>query len=128
VRSTPTKTTIESDWEALLTEMRKAREHGVPGIDAREIADVERKLETIRENERAVARILLRVSRTREISAANERCVELQFIAFLEGPPPRAYQVKVRPSAQTARHHQALPVLGPGRAMTSYSCFCIAQA
>jgi hypothetical protein len=57
------KPTIESDWEALLTEMRKAREYGVPGIGAREIADVERKLEKIRrrrENMRAVALMFLR--------------------------------------------------------------------
>jgi len=62
MRSTPTKTTIESDYEALLTEMRIAREYGVPGIGAREIAKGERKLETIRhnlENMPAVARMLL---------------------------------------------------------------------
>jgi hypothetical protein len=56
------KTTIESDGEALLIEMRKAREYGVPGIGAREIADAERKLESIRrkrENMPPVARILL---------------------------------------------------------------------
>jgi hypothetical protein len=56
------KPTIESEWEALLTEMRKAREYGVPGIGSREIADVERKLERIRrkrENMPPVARILL---------------------------------------------------------------------
>ena len=53
------KTTMEFDHEALLSEMRIAHKHGVPGIGAREIADVERKLEMIRENERAVARILL---------------------------------------------------------------------
>src|SRR5262245_25277326 len=56
------KTTIESDWEELLTEMRKAGAHGVPGIGAREIADVERKLERGRrrcESMRAVGRILL---------------------------------------------------------------------
>ena len=61
MRGTPTKTTIESEWEALLTEMRKAREYGVPGIGAREIANAERKLEMIRrrcESMRAVARIL----------------------------------------------------------------------
>ena len=61
MRSTPTKTTIESEWEALLTEMRQAREYGVPGIGAREIAEVERKLARVlrrkRESMRAVARI-----------------------------------------------------------------------
>jgi hypothetical protein len=56
------KTIIESDWESLLTEMRKAREYGVPGIGSREIVEVERKLETVRrnlENIRAVARMFL---------------------------------------------------------------------
>ena len=61
VTGTPMKTTIESDYEALLAEMRRAREYGVPGIGPREIAAVERKLEMIRrrcESMRAVARIL----------------------------------------------------------------------
>ena len=40
--------TIESEWEELLAEMRRAREYGVPGIGAREIAYIERKLELIR--------------------------------------------------------------------------------
>jgi hypothetical protein len=56
------KMTIESEWKALLTEMRIARKHGVLGIGARVIANVERKLETIRrrfESGRAVAPILL---------------------------------------------------------------------
>jgi hypothetical protein len=56
------ETDDQSDWEALLTEMRKAREYGVPGIGARKIAGVERKLEKIRrncENMRAIARMLL---------------------------------------------------------------------
>lgn len=56
------KATIESGWEALLTEVQKAREYGVPGNGSREIADVERKLETIRrqrESMRAVARMFL---------------------------------------------------------------------
>lgn len=44
------KTTIESDYESLLTEMRRARAYGVPEIGAREIADEERKLERIRHN------------------------------------------------------------------------------
>ena len=60
------KTTIESDYEALLTEMRKAREYGVPGIGAREIAEVEGKLERIRhnlENMRAVARTFVTLGR-----------------------------------------------------------------
>jgi hypothetical protein len=54
------KTTIESEWEELLTEMRTAREYGVPRIGSREIADVERKLEGIRRNResmRALARM-----------------------------------------------------------------------
>ena len=38
------KTTLELEWEELLTEMRKAREYGVPGLGWREIAEVERKL------------------------------------------------------------------------------------
>jgi hypothetical protein len=41
------RTTMESEWEALLKEMRKAREYGVPGIGSPEIADVERKLERV---------------------------------------------------------------------------------
>ena len=54
--------TIESEWEELLAEMRRAREYGVPGIGAREIAYVERKLELIRsdrENMQAVAGMFL---------------------------------------------------------------------
>ena len=62
VTGTPMKTTIESDYEALLAEMRKAREYSVSGIGAREIAAVERKLERIQHNlksMRVLARILL---------------------------------------------------------------------
>jgi uncharacterized protein YqgV (UPF0045/DUF77 family) len=44
---TSMRTTMESEWEALLNEMRKAREYGVPGIGSPEIADVERKLERV---------------------------------------------------------------------------------
>jgi hypothetical protein len=54
--------TIESEWEELLAEMQRAREYGVPGIGAREIGNVERKLELIRrdrENMRAVAGMFL---------------------------------------------------------------------
>lgn len=54
------RTNMESEWKELLTEMREAREYSVPGIGAREIADVERKLERIRRNResmRAVARM-----------------------------------------------------------------------
>ena len=59
--STPMKT-IKSEWEELLAEMRRAREYGVPGIGAREIVYVERKLELIwcdGENMRAVAGMFL---------------------------------------------------------------------
>jgi hypothetical protein len=35
------KTNIKSHWEALLIEMRRAREYGVPGIGAREFAYAE---------------------------------------------------------------------------------------
>ena len=58
---TPMKTTMEFDHEALLSEMRIAHKHGVPGIGARVLANAERKLEMIRcscESMRAVARIL----------------------------------------------------------------------
>jgi uncharacterized protein YqgV (UPF0045/DUF77 family) len=55
------KTTIESEWEALLAEMRTAHEYGVPGIGRREIVAVERKLERVvrrrRESMRAVTRM-----------------------------------------------------------------------
>ena len=55
------KTTMESDLEALLSEMRIAHKHGVPGIGAREIAEVERKLARVlrrkRESMRAVTRM-----------------------------------------------------------------------
>ena len=56
------KATIESEWEELLAEIRKAHEYGVPGIGSREITDVERKLQSIRrkrENMPRLARILL---------------------------------------------------------------------
>ena len=55
----PIKISIESDWEALLAEMRKARECGVPGIVPREIVEVEQRLETIRHNMQAGARMLV---------------------------------------------------------------------
>ena len=64
------KTTIESEWEALLTEMRKAREYGVPRIGAADLADVERKLDRIRHNlesMRAVARMFVDSLRCGEI-------------------------------------------------------------
>jgi hypothetical protein len=70
------KTTIESQWEALLIEIRKAHEYGVPGIEAREIAEVERKLEKIRRNResmRAVARMFLnRLGRGKRRLPAND--------------------------------------------------------
>lgn len=44
---TQMKTTIELEWEELLTEGRTARKYGVPGIGSRQIADVERKLERV---------------------------------------------------------------------------------
>jgi uncharacterized protein YqgV (UPF0045/DUF77 family) len=57
------KTTIESEWKELLTEMQKAHKHGVPGVGPREIADVERTIERVvrceRESARAVARMFL---------------------------------------------------------------------
>ena len=56
---TAMKMSIESDYEALLTEIRRARAYGVPEIGSREIARVERKLERAvrlnRENMPAVA-------------------------------------------------------------------------
>ena len=52
---------IEVEYAALLMEMRTEREHGVPGVGSREIAEVERKLERVvrsnRESMRAVARM-----------------------------------------------------------------------
>jgi len=55
------KMNMESQWEELLAEMRRAREHGVAGIGAREIAAAERKLEMVvrrnRESMRAIARM-----------------------------------------------------------------------
>lgn len=61
--------------EELLAEMREAREYGVPGTGAREIAAVERKRERVvrrnRENMRAVARMFLDHFRTREILPAS---------------------------------------------------------
>lgn len=63
--STPvfrSRLSIPSKWEELLAEMRVAREHGVPGIGAREIATVERTLARVvrreRENIQSVARML----------------------------------------------------------------------
>ena len=61
--STPVfRLSMASKWEELLAEMRRAREHGVPGVGVREIAAVERELARAvrrnRESMRAVARML----------------------------------------------------------------------
>jgi len=65
--STPVfRLSMASKWEELLAEMRTAREHGVPGIGAHEIAAVERTLAQVarreRENIQSLAHMLQRPS------------------------------------------------------------------
>ena len=54
---------MESEREELLAEMRKAHEYGVSGIGAREIAEVERKLERVVRREREGVRAMARMFR-----------------------------------------------------------------